>query len=114
MAGQASDIGGLSLAMCKVAVMYRTPEEQQKYFELAQSESLEYGGNPSAEIRTYTANGSMALYKFDRNSGLVIVNNFAFPEDEIRPLSNKEVNALKYSFATSGILWHDLDPWFNR
>ncbi len=104
-----SDIGGLSLAMRNVAVIYRSPEEQQEYFLSAHRESLERGGNPSAEICTYTADNMMAAYRFDRTTGLVTINDFDFPEDEIRPLSNKEVNALKYSFATIGMLFGVLD-----
>jgi hypothetical protein len=93
----------LSMAMSRLVLHYKTPEEQQAFFETADNNILESLGNPSARISTYTATGQMALYNFDRTTGLVVVNNFGFPKGEARALRANDVEALGFSIATRGI-----------
>ena len=98
-------VGGLtlSMAMDRLAIHYKTPEEQQAFFESAGNGVLEAMGNPSARISTYTETSQMALYHFDRRTGLVVVNNFGFPKEEVRALRAKDRDALGFSIATRGI-----------
>jgi hypothetical protein len=94
----------LSLGMISISMAFRTLEEQQKFFEEADRETLETSGNPSAVIRTYDRHeSSMAFYVYDRNTDLILVNNYNFPEGETRQLRKKDVDALGFSLATGGI-----------
>lgn len=94
----------LSLAMSRLALTYRTPVEQQAFFETADNHLLEALGNPSARIQTWTNTGQMAAYNFDRNTGLVVVNAFPFPTNEVRALRARDAQELGLSIATRGIL----------
>lgn len=93
----------LALSMSRLVMRYRTPEEQQAFFEVADNHVLESMGNPSARISTYTNTGQMALYNYDRDTGLVVVNNYPFSKGETRSLRSKDADALGFSIATRGI-----------
>jgi hypothetical protein len=94
----------LSLGMSRLVLAYRTPEEQQAFFAEADNPTLESMGNPSARIQTYTHNGQMAFYNFDRNTGLVVVNSYPFDAQEVRALRAQDADALGLSIATRGLI----------
>lgn len=93
----------LSLGMRNMSISYRTPEEQRRDFTAIPADMLELYGIFSASISTYTKEGNMAGYNFDRNSGLVVVNNFEFPSGEVRRLRSGDFDLLDESIATRGI-----------
>lgn len=95
----------LSMDMGRLNVAYRTPLQQRGFFQAAGNAALQALGNPSARISTQAAGGWQAVYNLDRNTGLVVVNNFAFPEDEVRALRTKDLEALKFSIATPRICY---------
>ncbi len=95
----------LSLGMRGIILSFRDEQEQQKHFETADRLTLSVEGNPSAEIITGKGeSGSMAAYRFDRNTGLVIASSFPFPEGDTRAARRKDIDALEFSMATSCML----------
>ncbi len=93
----------LSLGMIVVELTYRDEEEQLRYFAKADTSVLETYGNPSAHIRTRTADRLMAFYNYDRTTGLIVVNDYSFPKDDTRLLRPQEVHDIGFSVATAGI-----------
>ena len=98
-----ASVGGLALSMdmSRLAIYYTAQEELEN---VAAHRRLQAEGNPSARIHTYTATGEMALYNFDRGTGLVVVNNFGFPENEVRALGADDREALGSSPAGKRML----------
>lgn len=96
---------GLALEMGRLSITYRTPQQQLTHFETAKTLVL---GNPSATIETNgalegSAQGKIATYYFDRETGLVVVNGFNFPRSEVRALRARDAQALRFSIATGNL-----------
>jgi hypothetical protein len=91
----------LTYGMNAVQVMFKTPGEQAHDFI--------HGGidatKPDILVKTYNNHGRMAMYSYDRASGLVAVNNFSFDAEEVRPVTEKEKNDLAFSMTRTKFLF---------
>ena len=93
----------LSLGMRAMGITYRSEEEQKASFMNAENSMLSLSGNPTAYIETFTEHNFRAIYSYDRDTGLVVVNNYTFPKDEVRALRRSDYDALSMSIATKGV-----------
>lgn len=101
--GMVQDID-MGLGMAALYVEYRTVEQQEAFIRYATDEALLAEGNPSAVIKTCTDTSDMAGYKLDRTTGLIVVNEFDFPQEEVRALRSSDVQALELSMGTRGLI----------
>lgn len=85
---------GLQYDMTVLQVSLRTPEELARVFVHREDTAL---GTQDIEVETYDDNGTLAHYRYDRSTGLVLVNAFGFRSEEVRQLQESELDDLRFS-----------------
>jgi hypothetical protein len=98
--------GEFSLGMRALQLYHRTAEQQQAFFMSAEPRFLERGGNPSTLIHAYNSTGqSLIVYRADRHTGLVIVDNDdKLPVGDSEELNPLDLDDLKFSIATGAMV----------
>ena len=94
-----------SVGLIAVNLTYRSEAQRGRRRHAASAlQALVNFGNPTAEIhRCLNDSPEMACFAVDGATGLVIVNDYDFPDDEVRPLGPGEVITLLASADSAGI-----------
>lgn len=92
------------LGFISIDLVYRTEEHQVlRSKDWAAEREIRRSGNPAAELNAYFGDSHMARHVYDRDTGLVVVNNFDFPAAEVRPITDEDVAALESSISTAHV-----------